>query len=58
MTGEYNADSKSILHEIRVHNDEDDSADDDVAHYDEELLEVEEKYCGDEEDIEIIDLEK
>ena len=50
MTGEYNADSKSILNEIGVHNDEDDDADDDVAHYDEELLEVEEKYRGDEED--------
>ena len=59
MTGEYNDDSKSILNEIEVHNDKDDDADDDVAHDDdEELLEVEEQYRGDEEDLEIIDLEK
>ena len=38
---------------------EDNDADDDVAHDDdEELLEVEEQYCGDEEDVKIIDLEK
>ena len=59
MTGEYNDDSKSILNETGVHNDEDDDADDDVAHDDhEELLEVKEQYRGDEEDAEIIDLEK
>ena len=59
MTGEYNDDSKSILNETGVHNDEDDDADDDVAHDDhEELLEVKEQCRGDEEDAEIIDLEK
>ena len=59
MTGKYNDDSKSILNENGVHNDEDDDADDDVAHDDdEELLEVEEQYLGDEEDVEIIDIEK
>ena len=43
MAGEHNDDSKSILNEIQVHNDENDDADDDVAHDDyEELLEVEE----------------
>ena len=59
MTGEYKDDSKSILNEIKVHNDEDDDIDDDLAHDDdEELFEVEEQYRGDEEDVEIIDLEK
>ena len=54
MTGEYNDDSMSILNEIGVDNDEDDDADDDVAHDDE----VAEQYRSDEEDVEIIDLEK
>ena len=59
MAGEHNDDSKSILNEIQVHNDENDDADDDAAHDDyEELLEVEEWYCGDEENVEIIGLEK
>ena len=59
MTGKYYDDSKSILNEIGVHNDEDNDADDDIAHHhDEELLELEEQYRGDEEDVEIIDLEK
>ena len=49
MTGEYYDDSKSILNE-RVHSDEDNDANDD----DEELLEVEEQYRGDEEDVEIL----
>ena len=53
MAGKYNDDSKSILNENGVHNDEDDDADDD----DEELLEVEEQYLGDEEDVEMIDIE-
>ena len=57
MTGKYNDDSRSILNEIRVHKNEDHDADDDVAH-DQELLEVEEQYRGDEEDVEIIGLEK
>ena len=58
MAGKYNDDSKSILNENGVHNDEDDDADDDVAHDDdEELLEVEEQYLGDEEDVEMIDIE-
>ena len=57
MTGKYNDDSKSILNEIGVHKNEDHDADDDVAH-DQELLEVEEQYRGDEEDVEIIGLEK
>ena len=49
----YNDDSKSIL------KDEDDDADDYVAHdNDEGLLEIEEKYRGDEKDVEIIYLEK
>ena len=49
---------ESILNENGVHNDEDDDADDDVAHDDdEELLEVEEQYLGDEEDVEMIDIE-
>ena len=49
-----------MLNKIGVHNDEDDDdANDDVAHdEDEELLEVKEQYLSDEEDIEIIDLEK
>ena len=59
MTGEYSDGSKSISNEIGVHNDENGDADDDVAHDDdEELLEVEEPYRGDKEDVEIIDLEK
>ena len=59
MTGKYNEDSESILNETGVQNDEDNNADDNVAHNDgEELLEVEEQYRGDEEDVEIIDLEK
>ena len=59
MTGEHDDDSKSILNEIGMYSDEDDSADDVVAHDDkEELLEVEEQYRGDKEDVEIIDLEK
>ena len=42
-----------------MHNDEGNDVDDDLAHDDdEELLEVEEQYRGDEEDVEIIDLEK
>ena len=49
MTGEYYDDSKSILNE-RVHSDEDNDANDDG----EELLEVEEQYRGDEEDVEIL----
>ena len=57
MTGEYNDDSKPILNEIGVHNDEDNNADDDVAHYDEEVLEVEEQFHGDKEDVKIFDLE-
>ena len=57
MTGKYNDDSKSILNETGVHKNEDHDADDDVAH-DQELLEVEEQYRGDEEDVEIIGLEK
>ena len=58
VTGKYTDDSKSILNKIGVHSDEDDDADNDVAHDDvEELLEVEEQYRGDE-DVEIIDLEK
>ena len=49
----YNDDSKSIL------KDEDDDADDHVAHdNDEGLLEIEEKYRGDEKCVEIIYLEK
>ena len=49
-----------MLNKIGVHNDEDDDdANDDVAHdEDEELLKVKEQYLSDEEDIEIIDLEK
>ena len=59
MTGEYYDESKSILNEIEVHNNEDNDTDDDVPHDDhEELLEVEEQYRGDEEDVEVIDLEK
>ena len=58
VTGKYTDDSKSILNKTGVHNDEDDDADNDVAHDDvEELLEVEEQYRGDE-DVGIIDLEK
>ena len=57
MAGKYNDDSKSILNEIGVHNDEGDDADD-VAHDDDEEEEVEEQYRGDEEDVEISDLEK
>ena len=58
VTGKYTDDSKSILNKTGAHNDEDDDADNDVAHDDvEELLEVEEQYRGDE-DVEIIDLEK
>ena len=41
-----------------MHNDVDGNADDDVAHDDhEELLQVEEQYRSDEEDVEIINLE-
>ena len=59
MTGEYHDDSKSILNEIGVHNNDDNNTDDDVSHDDHaELIEVEEKYRGVEEDVEIIDLEK
>ena len=57
MAGKYNDNSKSILNEIGVHNDEGDDADD-VAHDDDEEEEVEEQYRGDEEDVEISDLEK
>ena len=57
-TGEHNDDSKSILSEIGLHTDEDNDADDMAHDDDEELLEAEEQYCGDEEDIEIVDLEK
>ena len=46
MTGKYNDNSKSILNDIGVYDDASDDADDD-----EELLEVEEQYHGDEEDI-------
>ena len=53
MTDKCNDNSKSILNEIGVHDDEDDDVDDD-----EELLEVGEQYHGDEEDVEIFDLEK
>ena len=42
-----------------MHNDEDHYADDDAAYDDDEKpLEVEEQYRGDEEDVEIVDLEK
>ena len=58
MTDKDNDDSKSLLNEIGVDNDEDDDADDGAVHDDEELLEVEEQYRGDEEDLEIIDPEK
>ena len=59
MTGKYNDDSKFISNEIGVHKDDDNDADDDLAHNDvEELLEVEEQYRGDKEDVEIIDFEK
>ena len=59
MTGKYNDDSKSILKETGVFNDEDHYADDDAAYDDDEKpLEVEEQYRGDEEDVEIVDLEK
>ena len=59
MTGEDNDDSKSILNETGVHNDEDHYADVDAAHDDDEKpLEVEEQCPGDEEDVEIVDLEK
>ena len=50
MTGEYNDDSRSILSEIGLHTDEDNDADDKAHDDDEELLEAEEQYCGDEED--------
>ena len=59
MAGEYNDDSRSTLNKTGVHNDEDDDTDDDVVHDDhEELLEVEEQYRCDEEQVEITDLEK
>ena len=59
MTGKYNDDSKSILKETGVFNDEDHYADDDAAYDDDEKpLDVEEQYRGDEEDVEIVDLEK
>ena len=58
MAGEYNDDSRSILSEIGLHTDEDNDADDKAHDDDEELLEAEEQYCGDEEDIGIMDLEK
>lgn len=45
MTDKDNDDSKSLLNEIGV-DDEDDDADDGAVHDDEELLEVEEQYRG------------
>ena len=50
---------KFILNKIGEHNDKDDNAANDAAYDDyEELLKVEEQYRSDEEDVEIIDLEK
>lgn len=53
MTDKYIDDSKSVLNEI---GDGDDA--DDVAHDDDELLEVDEQGRSDEEDVVISDLEK
>ena len=50
---------KFILNKIGEHNDKDDNAVNDAAYDDyEKLLKVEEQYRSDEEDVEIIDLEK
>ena len=57
VTGKYIDDSKSILNEIGVQNDDGDDAGH-AAHDDDELLEAEEQYRSDEEDVVISDLEK